>query len=128
MEPEYIPSKFPDPWRPGVVYFEASVRPSCYCLADTTHISEIKQKTRLYFYIVLDPQLGSYGDQTRTLYDGSSQALSKVNVWCHCMGQSGQQPYKATKQSTEAGIASYGTCTSIYSHRRDGSRPGHDAD
>ncbi len=37
MEPEYVPSESPDPQRPGVVYFEASLTPSCYRLADATH-------------------------------------------------------------------------------------------
>ncbi len=36
MEPEYVPSESPDLQRPGVVYFEASLRPSCYRLADAT--------------------------------------------------------------------------------------------
>ena len=36
MEPEYVPSEFPDPQRPDVVYFKASLRPSCYQLADAT--------------------------------------------------------------------------------------------
>ena len=31
-----MPSEFPDPWRPGAVYCEASMRPSCRHLADTT--------------------------------------------------------------------------------------------
>ncbi len=34
MEPDYITS---EPQCPGVVYFEASARLSCYQLADTTH-------------------------------------------------------------------------------------------
>ncbi len=38
MEPEYVPSEFPDPWRPGAVYCEASMRPSCRRLADATHV------------------------------------------------------------------------------------------
>ncbi len=37
MEPEYVPSEFPDPWCPGAVYCEASMRPSCRHLADATH-------------------------------------------------------------------------------------------
>ncbi len=37
MEPEYVPSEFPDPWRPGAVYCEASMRSSCRRLADATH-------------------------------------------------------------------------------------------
>ncbi len=37
MEPEYVPSEFLDPWRPGAVYCEASMRPSCRRLADATH-------------------------------------------------------------------------------------------
>ncbi len=37
MEPEYASSEFPHPWRPGAIYCEASMRPSCLCLADTTH-------------------------------------------------------------------------------------------
>ncbi len=37
MEPEYAPSHLPDSRHPGAVYFEASVRPSSYQLADTTH-------------------------------------------------------------------------------------------
>ncbi len=37
MEPEYVPSEFSDSQHPGVVYFEASLRPSCYRLADATH-------------------------------------------------------------------------------------------
>ncbi len=36
MEPEYVPSELPDPWHPGAVYFEASMRPSCFHLADAT--------------------------------------------------------------------------------------------
>ncbi len=34
MEPDYIPS---EPRCPGVLYFEASVRPSCYQLANAPH-------------------------------------------------------------------------------------------
>ncbi len=37
MEPEYVPSELPEPRCPGIVYYEASLRPSCYQLADATH-------------------------------------------------------------------------------------------
>ncbi len=44
MEPEHSPSKFPEPWRPGIVYFEASVRPSCYRLVNTTTRKQIHSR------------------------------------------------------------------------------------
>ncbi len=46
MEPEYVPSGLPDLRHPGVVYYEASVRPSCYQLADATHGDSSKMNPR----------------------------------------------------------------------------------
>ncbi len=80
MEPEYIPCEFPDPWCPGAVYCEASLRPSCRRLADATYSNQIE-------YLLCERTLSTEEISRQTLQSPLGDVATAVTECQDLVGQ-----------------------------------------